>query len=58
MTKQERYLLERQIKMLEERKQFLIDDLVARCEEINTQIRFIRKCIKDDNFSELKDCTK
>lgn len=45
-NKQQIYCLEQQIKKFEERKGFLISQMVGACEELNYQIRECRREIK------------
>lgn len=45
-NKQQIYCLEQQIVKFEKRKQFLIDEFVGACEELNFQIKECRKEIK------------
>lgn len=47
MTKQEKHIILNQIESLQKRKAELVDDLVSRCEEINYQIKYLRKQIKE-----------
>ena len=47
---QEKYFIKRQIERLEQRKESLVDEFIGACEEINKEIKYYKKQLKESEL--------